>query len=448
MSTQIKKDKSEFINDLREVFSQIKNNKKITDKIKTNMRKYNVLGGQVQEYINGQVDMNEDDIEFIAILAEQTYITTGKTLANPENALTERELKEIKSNFEGEQTEKDTFPYTFQNVIKIADDDFICSIGATEINYLFSQGLLQYNPETQRETRQVKSRATDEIIEVPKVNEKSIKEMVSLLEKNELISSMITFNARLGTANDFEELVYDENKKTLTITEGSLLDVLDGFHRINAISRALRINPSINANFKLNILNYNKKRSQKYFAQMNTMTLVSTSHLKKMSETRYGDFIAKQVQSSSQLSGLVAAGDHISPNSDLLVTFNTLSDSIEETFKVDNRPKALEVSEYLTEFFDMLLDYYPNELTKNIADNRKTTLLNANVMFNGFITLAERMNSENISLSKLPKILNEIDFSRDNKLWEEIKVLDSSNRIKNSSKKQIIKLFNELNLNK
>ncbi|WP_299831518.1 DNA sulfur modification protein DndB [uncultured Metabacillus sp.] len=447
MSTQIKKNKNEFINDLREVFTQIKDDKKITDKIKNNMKKFRVLPGKVQEYINGQVEMREDDIELISILAEQTYIVTGKSLSNPLNALTEREMKEIKSNFEGYQSEKVGFPYTFKNVVKIADDDFICSIEASEINFLYSNGLLEYNPETQREGRQIKNKSNDEIITVPKVIEKNVKEMVELLEKNEIISSMITFNARLGTSeNEFGELIYNEENKTLTITEGTLLDVLDGFHRINAISRALRKDPSIDAMFKLNILNYNKKRAIKYFAQMNKGQSVSESHLKKMSETRYGDFVAKQVQSNSQLSGKVAAGDHISPNSDLLVTFNTLSDGIDEIFNIENRQEALKVSEYLTEFFDTLFDLYPDEFINNISKTREETLLNTNVMFFGYLTLAKKMNEQNVKLNKLPKILNDIDFSRDNEMWESFNIIDANKRIKTTAKKRIINFFNLMEL--
>jgi len=448
LDTQIKKDKSEFINDLQEVFTQIKDNKKITDKIKTNMMKvYKTLPGRAHGYIHGIEAMREEDIQYIALLAEQTYIVTGKSLSNPLNTLTEREMKEIKSNWEGYQSKQETFPYTFKNVIKIADDDFICSVEAKDINYLFLNGLLEYNPETQREGRQVKSRDSEEIITVPKVIEKNVKEMVELLEKNEIISSMITFNARLGTSdNELGELVYNEENKTLTVTEGTLLDVLDGFHRINAISRALRKNPSINAMFKLNILNYNKKRAIKYFSQMNKGQSVSESHLKKMSETRYGDFIAKQVQSSSQLSGKVAAGDHISPNSDLLVTFNTLSDSIDEIFKVEDRSTALKISEYLTEFIDTLFDCYPEEFIKDIAKQREKSLMGSNSFFNGYIKLAKNMYDNKIKLRKLPSILNQLDFSRDNKFWQEINIVDSNQRIKSNAKRVIISVFDKLEL--
>ncbi|MNF95006.1 hypothetical protein D3C84_777410 [compost metagenome] len=58
------------------------------------------------------------------------------------------------------------------------------------------------------------------------------------------------------------------------------------------------------------------------------------------------------------------------------------------------------------------------------------------------------MYEENINLTKLSKILSQIDFSRDNGLWESLNVVDSNKRIRSSSKKQIIKLFNEIKLNK
>ncbi|MGM7720602.1 DNA sulfur modification protein DndB [Metabacillus sp. Hm71] len=449
MSTQIKKDKNEFINDLREVFTQIKDDKKITDKIKNNMKKFRVLPGQVQEYINGQVEMREEDISFISILAEQTYIVTGKSLANPLNTLTEREMKEIKSNFEGYNIEKPDFPYTFKGeVIRVTDDFHVVKSSLKEISFLFNSSLLQWNAETQRESRQHKDKRTGNIIETPKLVAKNVNEIKELTKKGQLNISEITLNARLGTSDEDEELIYDGSERTLTVTKGTLLDVLDGYHRTNGIAQALREDPSIDREMLLFVLNYDKKRAQEFFRQKNTFTVVSSSHLKKMGDVRQADFIAKQVQANSELSGKVAAGDHISPNSDLLLTFNTLSDSIDEIFNITDKPTAIKVSRYLTDFFNELCFSYPDEFLGDIAEHRKTTLINANVMFNGYVQLAKRMYDEGIKVNKLTRILSDIDFSRDNKMWVDLDVLDQSNRIKNSSKKQIIKFFNELKLNK
>lgn len=57
---------------------------------------------------------------------------------------------------------------------------------------------------------------------------------------------------------------------TLTVTKGTLLDVLDGFHRINAIVRALRKDPFLEAIYKLNILHLGKYMAKNYFKQLNT----------------------------------------------------------------------------------------------------------------------------------------------------------------------------------
>lgn len=450
MDNQIKISKSEFFKDLHSVFQQIKDNKKITSDIIKNLKDYRVLPGTVLDYLSGKIELDESNIQLITIIAEQVYVVTGNRLANPLNTLTDREVKEIKSNFEGYDSEKGEFPYTFKDVTRVTDDFYVVNSSAKEISFLFNNSLLQWNPETQREAKQKTDKSTGEIIEAPKLVDKNVKEIKEATKKGELNISEITLNARLGSSDSGEEIIYDPSSRELTVTEGTLLDVLDGFHRTNGISQALRENPSIDQPMLLYVLNYDKKRAQRYFSQKNTFTLVSRSHIKKMGETRQADFIAKQVQANSELSGYVAAGDRVSPNSNFLLTFGTLSDAIDESFNIIDRPSAFKVSKFLTEFFNALCFNFPEEFLGNVSEIRKSSLINSNVMFYGYVQLAKRMYDENIDVNNIDKILQQIDFSKENDLWQKIKVLNEDLKITNSvrAKRAIIKLFNDLKIDK
>lgn len=442
------KELSKLRENLVEVINEYKHRPEteLSKKLKRGLKDFNFLPGKVQSIIK---DINEEAYNLsdqeLYVVSQQVHAATGQSKVDPNKYYPERMAKEIKTNFEVEIPSKAVFPYTFNNVIRISDDDYICSITTEEINNIFP--LLQYNPDTQREMRQRKSKDSGEIIETPKVVEKSVREMEVLLEKGQIVSSMLTFNARLGSSDIGEELIYDENNMTLTVTEGTLLDILDGFHRLNAITRVMRKNPTIQETFKLNVLNYDKKRAQTYFSQINTYNPIGSGQIKKMSEARQADFITKQLQFNSELSGKMAASDSISPGSELLVTFGTLSDAIDEIFGITDKPNAIKVSNYLIEFFDTLFNNFYEEFVNNIAETRKTSLLNTNAIFNGYIVLAKRMYDQNIDLKKLPKIIKSIDFSRDNKQWIENEILDDSLRISRKAKKQIIKYFNELKLN-
>jgi hypothetical protein len=201
--------KNELRGNLIEVVTGIKEDRKLINKIKKGMKEYRILPGQVQSYFNNPDLLWKVDIETVYLFIEQIYSTTENPKIKPSNYFTPREIKEIKTNFVGYLTNNIEFPFTFKNVLKGTEDDFILYTKASEIKNLFENGLLQYNSETQREMRQSKAKDSDEIIETPKIIEKSIIEMEELLNKGEMISTIITLNARLGSTDDDsgEELI-------------------------------------------------------------------------------------------------------------------------------------------------------------------------------------------------------------------------------------------------
>ncbi|MDQ6600740.1 DNA sulfur modification protein DndB [Bacillus salipaludis] len=443
-------EKNELRENLIEVVTKIKEDRKLVNKIKMGLKQYKILPGKIQSYFYNTELLLDVDIDTVYILTEQIYSATGSPIINPKEYFTVREIKEIKTNFVGDIVNHIRLPYTFKNVLRGTEDDFILYIQARELKQLFENGLLQYNPETQREMRQTKKKGSDEIIELPKLVEKSIKEMEDLLRKGEMIGTIITFNARLGSTDDEsgEELIYDEDDMKLTVTEGTLLDVLDGFHRINAIVRALRKDPSLDSMFKLNILHLGKTMAQQYFKQLNTTNSVGKGQLKKVGESRQADFIAKQLQYNSELKNKVAASDMIAPGSNFLVTFNTLADAIDDVFKIEDKPNAIITAKYLSEFFNELFFAFPTEFFSDISIVRKNSLINANTMFYGYIALAKRMKDETIQLNKLSNIVGSINFSRENRVWEEYEILNRYKKISTRTKKQVYKFFYDLDLTK
>ncbi|MED1470482.1 DNA sulfur modification protein DndB [Bacillus salipaludis] len=441
-------EKNELRENLIEAVTKIKEDKKLINKIKSGLKQYKVLPGKIQSYFYNTELLLDVDIDLVYILTEQIYSATGSPILNPKKYFTVREIKEIKTNFVRDFENPIRLPYTFKHVLKGSEDDYILYIRASELKQLFENGLLQYNPETQREMRQVRKKGTDEIIQIPKLVEKSIKEMEDLLKKGEMIGTTITFNARLGSTDhdSCEELIYDEEEMTLTVTEGTLLDVLDGFHRINAIVRALRKDPSLDSMFKLNILHLGKTMAQQYFKQLNTTNTVGKGQLKKVGESRQADFIAKQLQYNSEFRNKVAASDMIAPGSNFLVTFNTLADAIDEVFKIEDKPNAIITANYLSEFFNELFFAYPTEFLSDISLVRKNSLINANAMFYGYILLAKRMRDEKIALNQLVQIVGDIHFSRENPVWEEYDIVNRYKKITARAKKQIYTFFYALDL--
>ena len=66
-------------------------------------------------------------------------------------------------------------------------------------------------------------------------------------------------------------------------------------------------------------------------------------------------------------------------------------------------------------------------------------------MFVGYLTLAKRFKEENISIKKLPNILDSLDFSKDNLMWEQKGILEQGKLTKNVRQK-IMEFFNKIEI--
>ena len=79
--------------------------------------------------------------------------------------------------------------------------------------------------------------------------------MVNHLLNDSLKESTIYLNAAPTTSSVGDELIYDNSTYTI-VTEDTRIDVLDGFHRLLAVQRALRENPMIEFEFNVVFSNF------------------------------------------------------------------------------------------------------------------------------------------------------------------------------------------------
>jgi hypothetical protein len=112
---------------------------------------------------------------------------------------------------------------------------------------------------------------------------------------------------------------------------------------------------------------------------------------------------------------------------------------------MNTRKEALDVADYLTDFFNYLIGSYPDAFINNQTEYRKKTIFIDNNTFYGYVLLAKRMQEKGYKLNKMQKIIDSIDFSRDNKLWEELEVLNNRSIVNsNKARKGIIEYFTQL----
>lgn len=437
----MKIEREQLENELSIVLNEIKGDKKLVIEFKKEMSKHGIKAGDVQSVITGALSLDQLTIRVLCLLTIKLHKLTDRSNIDPELYFTTSEIKDS-SLLEIVEDERPTLPYTFENVELIEQDSYSGKIDIQELKKIFDT-LLVYNFETQREPRLVKGKnEEDEIIQKPKTNPKSVNDIAELLKSGRLISSTLTFNIVAGSSDSGNDVIYNAKDRTLTVSKGAKITILDGYHRISGVLKALQEDPTLNKTFRLDILNISTRAAQNHFAQINTTNPISQSRLKEMAQNRQADYIAKELQNNCEfLKDKVSLSEHLSLIAEQLVSFKVLSDSIDNVYDAKNRFEAIQVAKHLVEFFNVLMINNPEAFITNINEIRKKSLINSNQMFYGYVLLSKVFKDKNIPLSKLKDVMDKIDFSRENKMWIENGVLNAEGNIATNPQKKIKDFF-------
>lgn len=445
------KPKEVLIENLAEVIhsSKLKTKKRIVNDIKNHLaNNYQII--DVQGWINDPESKLPDlDLRELFLFTEQVFVKTGNLGINPEDYFTSTEIKEARQ-FSGlleiKEHELD-FPITVTNAQIVGNSAYMVTLDIKTIDKLIDNQLLYYDFNLQREAKYVKRK--DTVVIEPTLNMNNVKEITQHLLEGTLVPTVLVFNAQTRTAENGTELIFDSNKMTLTITKGTRLAIVDGYHRCKASQNALQMNPELNFNFAVLITNYSTKRAQQYQAQLAKATPISTTRIKELEANRLSDTVVQQLKTESDLKGRVSQTNRIHYLNKELVTYNVLSDTIEEEFKMSTMADAADVGDFLVEYFNFLIGEYPDEFINNIEETRRESLINDNNMFVGYIVLARRMFEAEIRAKEVRNIVKNIDFSRDNSLWKnELGILDEKGSLTetNKARKSIKKYFENIDI--
>ncbi|MED1789062.1 DNA sulfur modification protein DndB [Brevibacillus laterosporus] len=436
---------------LSQAIAEIKTSKKNVYSFKKLLSLHGIGLADSQRIINGKTPLNqvENSILCLFLIYIKAFIKEDSELkikVEAQNYFTSNEINEVKlMEIVSESIENESLlPYTFTEAKQFELDDYDTFITEKQIYELVEGNIIQYNFDTQREAKIIRTSSSPTgIIKVPKLNEEAVKEITKLILAGKLVRTNITLNARLNSSDSGQELLFNQKDKTLTVTEGTKLDCLDGFHRLTALVNALKVNPDIKMTFGLRIVNYSTKKAQILFSQINTFTSQSASRLAEMRQS-FSSYVVKQLREESVIGDKISSSDSLS--FDQLVTFNVLDSAIDENFHPTNIIEAKNVVDILKETFDSIAMKYPNEFIVEVDNSKKETVVNQNQMFNVYVMLAKKLNDLDLPLSDITKVLSKFDFSRSNPLWQDAGILDQNKNITPKSKRKILNLFKKLNI--
>ncbi len=434
---KIGKTRELLVEDIKAKIPLIVQNDLFLDEISIHLNRHNINIGNILEMINEEDVLIEANLFELLLLGEQFNLKIEETNSNwIEEWLNPSEIKELRL-YKRESPYEDiiTLPYSFENVIKTGHNEFTVVIPNVIIGKLWMSGITMYNPNIQRQAK--KKKLKNEIIEVMNLNPKSLREIEKQTLNGDLITSTLRYNAKVGTGNEGLELFYDEKEKTLTLLEGTILDVLDGAHRTFSIYNAYMKKTELEGNMIVIISNMTEAQCKRVQVDMAKANPIPKPRLQELAKDKLSDEVVIELKVEGELKGRITSNSNIKYSYGEVVTFSELSNAIDNSFELENRIEVVKIAKVINEYMMYLFAYYKEHL------HDKNSLMFKNRMFIGHIELAAQMYKKNIPFESLRNYLNQLDFSIQNSIWEELGILQYGG-LSVQNRKKLQKVFENL----
>lgn len=403
------KDREELELNLQERIREIKPSRKKTNQVNNILREYGVPLGTYSEIVKGEKPISNVPSSLLCLVTEALHITTGYGDIDPLVWFTDKEIdtarKQTINIFKDES--RIMLPLAIEDVTFLGDASYITKIDMPFLVQLFHSQLIIYDFDTQRSAKWVKRK--DGVVPVPDINMKSVEDIASSMVNETYLEDMITLNIYSG---EVEPLTYNQKSKLLTINEGAVISILDGFHRLQGGVRAMTINPELKQMMILSIRSYDTQTAQRYFGQINTINPVKIERRKELLSDQPSDLVVRDLQLKSELKGKIASASNISIAAKQLTTFDIMSYAIDNVFNPSNKLEAKETAEYLINYYDYLLGSFVDEFLENPAKYRET-FINHPLMFIGYTVIAKYFLDAKIHPKNIKDYVSNLKLSND-----------------------------------
>jgi hypothetical protein len=270
--------------------------KSFKDKFKINMNnKYNIKPGDSMSILNGTtpVEIMSRDIMFktTKVLWElNKTLSDGYSLEklDTDKYFTEREIEEFGKKIDLSKEDKDI---VISQWLQVEEDQYVTVISIDEIVRLINQNKIRYNPETQRKLtlKETKNGIEKYITLYPKALDEIEEAMVS----NNYISNALTFNIN----PDYYEPPRIINGN-LIIPKASIMDCIDGFHRLKVANLVKMKNSNWNKNLIINLMVYDRDKAVKYILQEDKKNHLTAEQVVEQDQLDAANFIIKKLDES------------------------------------------------------------------------------------------------------------------------------------------------------
>jgi hypothetical protein len=366
---------------------------------------------------------NEEDTRFLFLFCYAIQ-NIGKELI--EKKLLNKELINVEDYFlkseilrwqnYTEQEEKDSiFPLELKNVFRVSDKIFQMVASSQELDSWQKENILLYNFRTQRNP---KITAYGEEINMDK---EKINQITKRLISGDQFPDPIILNI---LNNGDSRIDYNENKHILTIYDGSVINVVDGFHRKTANSLALVENPNLNFNWQITFTFLTENAAHDYMSQKDKQKPMKKEWSKQFDYSREENLIIDAILDDklSELGKVMKDSDEYIKLEKALTKKSIVALAIKECYSdlIEAKTNIRQLAKWIVEVTDYVMSLYTDEFIINPYQTKEISNINHKNMFFGYIALSKALYDKKNWKNLIQEKMDSIDFSVNNPLWRKI----------------------------
>ncbi|MBD8839412.1 hypothetical protein IFU39_16490 [Paenibacillus sp. CFBP 13594] len=417
---------------------EVKHSRRKLYELNMTLAEYNVPFGLPQSIIQNDEIIKETELQYLIGLTRGLHDLLKHKNLDPESLFGEREIRDSENALSSEEDNKLSLPLNFEEVIQIKYDSYLTKISLQKLVAMVNSQLIIYDEETQRGVI-YKENKSGGIVKTPIVNKASVKRISTKMAKNQYFEDMITLNVY---STEVDPVTYNPESKTLTINNGSVISILDGFHRLQGAVAALQINPNAELHEILSIRVYDFETAKKFFSQLNTINVLKKERRKELAQERLSDKVVSDLQQKSEIGKQIASASSISERAGELTIFDIMTYAIDNVYHLQRQLDIIKTSKYLNEFFAYLVGNYPDEFSPDIKQRKNRTMSHP-LMFIGYIVMSKYMQANELSLDEIERYVELIDFEDEEllSLLNAKKILTGNKRVRDKLIAYFSRLF-------
>jgi len=439
----MKKEREKLEDALNLILQDYSNDSKIINNVTNSLMEKGFARGRVGGIFSKSIPLSYISQIELCLFTKHFYALTHEFKINPETYFNELELVQA-DQYQGIEKEK-TNSIVLHNVDQIGEDHWLCTMETyANIAKYFENGLLSYNPRTQRHP--LKKKVGDRIIEVINIDPVKVNEICDAVLAKTFNPNAIVWNIQ---KNGMEKYKYNKNDRTLTIFEGSYVTILDGFHRCGGFLKAMSQRPDLIGTTSIFLYSCDEDLARSIIRQESKSTPITEEFLNLMDATDQNMEAVKGLNSKQRLNEMfnrIGLDNSELKRENKLVTFDTLSKTVEHIYNLKDKPviEVQNVQKQLIDIFNIVIGVNHASFNEKLSDVRENSYIASNNTFVGYIALGAELISKypDSWQEELQLTLQALDFSKTSIIdWKKVGL---ENNINLSTIKKISEYFRSL----